>query len=153
MDFSLVPLFLFISCTVLSQTFSDTPENGLPFYSDLYRCNHLSNIIANFGNTSNIMLSKRVVGAVGSGGNDKMLVTSSLLYFTPLNSTPTLSLALDHCSSNVTKQMEQVLIVTIITFSTIITSSTIIIFSTSLLHNLLSTCTMCTYHSRTILYT
>ena len=60
-----IGLFLsFVICTVLSQTFSDTPENGLPFYSDLYRCNHLSNIIANFGNTSNIMLSKRVVGAV-----------------------------------------------------------------------------------------
>ena len=42
-----------LECTEASQTFSDTPETGLPFYSDLY------------------------------------------------------SLALDHCSSNVTKQMEQ----------------------------------------------
>ena len=86
----------------------------------------------------------RVLGAVRSGGNDKRLVITSLLYFTTLNSTPTLSLALDHCSSNVTKQMEQVLIVTIIT------SSTIIIFSTSLLHNLLSTCSMCTYNPEKI---
>ena len=42
-----------LECTEASQTFSDTPEAGLPFYSDLY------------------------------------------------------SLALDHCSSNVTQQMEQ----------------------------------------------
>ena len=42
-----------LECTEASQTFSDTPEAGLPFYSDLY------------------------------------------------------SLALDHCSSNVTQQMDQ----------------------------------------------
>ena len=42
-----------LECTEASQTFSDTPETGLPFYSDLY------------------------------------------------------NLALDHCSKQVTKQMEQ----------------------------------------------